>query len=162
MFSDLLVGRKRIRKIQGSLPFCWVVICPENGKTSFLRLLSYIVTLTLCNIARKTKSVRNCAQCAVEQLRAPNVICHLLCLQAIASMHCVAWHFVRVQLVNHRSTFNIQSRSTKKTYEIFKRELTDFATDIVELVVRDGELGEGATVTKFMTVTVKLNSHLFP
>ena len=36
-------------------------------------------------------------------------------------------------------------------YEIFKEELTNFATDLAKLVVRDGE---GAT--KFVTVTVKV------
>ena len=47
--------------------------------------------------------------------------------------------------------FTIDEEHTKDAYEIFKRELTDFATDLAKLVVRDGE---GAT--KFVTVTVKV------
>ena len=47
--------------------------------------------------------------------------------------------------------FTIDEENTKDAYEIFKRELTDFATDLAKLVVRDGE---GAT--KFVTVTVKV------
>lgn len=39
----------------------------------------------------------------------------------------------------------------KQGYEVFKKELTDFAADLAKLVVRDGE---GAT--KFVTVTVKV------
>ena len=46
--------------------------------------------------------------------------------------------------------FTIDEENTKDAYEVFKRELTDFATDLAKLVVRDGE---GAT--KFVTVTVK-------
>jgi len=45
----------------------------------------------------------------------------------------------------------IDEETSKDAYEIFKRELTDFATDLAKLVVRDGE---GAT--KFVTVTVKV------
>jgi len=43
----------------------------------------------------------------------------------------------------------IDEESDPKAYEIFKNELTSFATDLAQLVVRDGE---GAT--KFVTVTV--------
>ena len=53
--------------------------------------------------------------------------------------------------------FTIDEENTKDAYEIFKRELTDFATDLAKLVVRDGE---GAT--KFVTVTVKVNLISFP
>ena len=48
--------------------------------------------------------------------------------------------------------FTIDEENTKDAYEVFKRELTDFATDLAKLVVRDGE---GAT--KFVTVTVKVS-----
>ncbi|KDR70949.1 hypothetical protein GALMADRAFT_75778 [Galerina marginata CBS 339.88] len=44
----------------------------------------------------------------------------------------------------------IDEETDKEAYEVFKRELTDFAADLAKLVVRDGE---GAT--KFVTVTVK-------
>ncbi|KAF9556506.1 Arginine biosynthesis bifunctional protein ArgJ beta chain [Agrocybe pediades] len=44
----------------------------------------------------------------------------------------------------------IDEESNKDAYEVFKKELTDFAADLAKLVVRDGE---GAT--KFVTVTVK-------
>ena len=46
--------------------------------------------------------------------------------------------------------FTIDEENTNDAYEVFKHELTDFATDLAKLVVRDGE---GAT--KFVTVTVK-------
>ena len=52
--------------------------------------------------------------------------------------------------------FTIDEEITRDAYEIFKRELTDFATDLAKLVVRDGE---GAT--KFVTVTVKVYFLLF-
>jgi len=52
--------------------------------------------------------------------------------------------------------FTIDEDNTKDAYEVFKRELTDFATDLAKLVVRDGE---GAT--KFVTVTVKARLSLF-
>ena len=38
----------------------------------------------------------------------------------------------------------------EKSKEVFKRELTDFATDLAKLVVRDGE-----GMTRFVTITVK-------
>ncbi|KAF8875961.1 arginine biosynthesis protein ArgJ [Gymnopilus junonius] len=44
----------------------------------------------------------------------------------------------------------IDEETDTEGYEIFKKELTDFAADLAKLVVRDGE---GAT--KFVTVTVK-------
>ncbi|KIK03993.1 hypothetical protein K443DRAFT_676312 [Laccaria amethystina LaAM-08-1] len=44
----------------------------------------------------------------------------------------------------------IDEETDKEAYEVFKKELTDFAADLAQLVVRDGE---GAT--KFVTVTVK-------
>ncbi|KAH9479866.1 Arginine biosynthesis bifunctional protein ArgJ, mitochondrial [Psilocybe cubensis] len=44
----------------------------------------------------------------------------------------------------------IDEDTDKQGYEVFKKELTDFAADLAKLVVRDGE---GAT--KFVTVTVK-------
>ncbi|KAK7461020.1 Arginine biosynthesis bifunctional protein ArgJ, mitochondrial [Stygiomarasmius scandens] len=44
----------------------------------------------------------------------------------------------------------IDEATDKEGYEIFKKELTEFAIDLAKLVVRDGE---GAT--KFVTVTVK-------
>ena len=53
--------------------------------------------------------------------------------------------------------FTIDEEKTRDAYEIFKRELTDFATDLAKLVVRDGE---GAT--KFVTVTVKVILIPFP
>ena len=45
----------------------------------------------------------------------------------------------------------IDEETNKEAYEVFKKELTDFAADLAQLVVRDGE---GAT--KFVTVTVKV------
>ena len=51
--------------------------------------------------------------------------------------------------------FTIDEEHTRDAYEIFKHELTEFATDLAKLVVRDGE---GAT--KFVTVTVKVNYFL--
>ncbi|THV02167.1 arginine biosynthesis protein ArgJ [Dendrothele bispora CBS 962.96] len=44
----------------------------------------------------------------------------------------------------------IDEKTDKEAYEVFRKELTDFAIDLAKLVVRDGE---GAT--KFVTVTVK-------
>ncbi|KAK7062906.1 Arginine biosynthesis bifunctional protein ArgJ, mitochondrial [Paramarasmius palmivorus] len=44
----------------------------------------------------------------------------------------------------------IDDETNPAAFEIFRKELTDFATDLAKLVVRDGE---GAT--KFVTVTVK-------
>ncbi|KAJ2933533.1 hypothetical protein H1R20_g3546, partial [Candolleomyces eurysporus] len=44
----------------------------------------------------------------------------------------------------------IDEETDPENYEVFKKELTDFAADLAKLVVRDGE---GAT--KFVTVTVK-------
>ncbi|RXW21138.1 hypothetical protein EST38_g4699 [Candolleomyces aberdarensis] len=44
----------------------------------------------------------------------------------------------------------IDEETDPERYEVFKKELTDFAADLAKLVVRDGE---GAT--KFVTVTVK-------
>ena len=44
----------------------------------------------------------------------------------------------------------IDEETDKEAYEVFKKELTDFAADLAQLVVRDGE---GAT--KFVTLTVK-------
>ncbi|KAF5348063.1 hypothetical protein D9758_010025 [Tetrapyrgos nigripes] len=48
------------------------------------------------------------------------------------------------------ATPEIDDAKDKEAYEIFKKELTEFAIDLAKLVVRDGE---GAT--KFVTVTVK-------
>lgn len=47
----------------------------------------------------------------------------------------------------------IDEETDKEGYEVFKRELTDFAVDLAKLVARDGE---GAT--KFVTVSVKVSS----
>ncbi|GLB42220.1 hypothetical protein LshimejAT787_1102350 [Lyophyllum shimeji] len=49
-----------------------------------------------------------------------------------------------------REVEEIDEESDRDGYEVFKRELTEFAVDLAKLVVRDGE---GAT--KFVTVTVK-------
>ncbi|KAF9011943.1 arginine biosynthesis protein ArgJ [Cyathus striatus] len=48
------------------------------------------------------------------------------------------------------SGMEIDEATDKEGYQIFRKELTDFAADLAKLVVRDGE---GAT--KFVTVTVK-------
>ena len=48
--------------------------------------------------------------------------------------------------------FTIDEETNKDAYEVFKRELTDFATDLAKSVVKDGE---GAT--KSVTVTVKVS-----
>lgn len=45
----------------------------------------------------------------------------------------------------------IDEATDKEGYEVFKKELTEFAVELAQLVVRDGE---GAT--KFVTVTVKV------
>lgn len=50
----------------------------------------------------------------------------------------------------------IDEATDKEGYDIFKKELTEFAIDLAQLVVRDGE---GAT--KFVTVTVKVCYLLF-
>ncbi|TFK64753.1 Arginine biosynthesis bifunctional protein ArgJ beta chain [Pluteus cervinus] len=50
----------------------------------------------------------------------------------------------------------IDEETNKEGYEVFKKELTEFAIDLAKLVVRDGE---GAT--KFVTVTVK-NAPTYP
>lgn len=48
----------------------------------------------------------------------------------------------------------IDEETDKNAYEVFKKELTDFATDLAQLVVRDGE---GAT--KFVAVNVKVRAY---
>jgi glutamate N-acetyltransferase/amino-acid N-acetyltransferase len=50
----------------------------------------------------------------------------------------------------------ISEEGTPEEYEVFKRELTGFAEELAQLVVRDGE---GAT--KFVTVRVEVSSGLF-
>lgn len=47
--------------------------------------------------------------------------------------------------------YEIDEETDQDAYEVFKKELTDFAADLAQLVVRDGE---GAT--KFVTVKVKV------
>lgn len=49
----------------------------------------------------------------------------------------------------------IDESTDQEAYEIFKQELTTFAAELAQLVVRDGE---GAT--KFVTVSVEVSSHL--
>lgn len=50
----------------------------------------------------------------------------------------------------------VDEETDHDAYEVFKKELTDFAADLAQLVVRDGE---GAT--KFVTVTVKVCAAMF-
>lgn len=49
----------------------------------------------------------------------------------------------------------IDEETDRDSYEIFKKELTDFAVDLAQLVVRDGE---GAT--KFVAVKVQVRTYL--
>ena len=51
----------------------------------------------------------------------------------------------------------IDEESDRAAYDAFKHELTDFAIELAQLVVRDGE---GAT--KFVTVTVKVRAFISP
>jgi hypothetical protein len=54
------------------------------------------------------------------------------------------------------ATPEIDEAKDKQAYEVFKKELTEFAIDLAKLVVRDGE---GAT--KFVTITVKVRDPLY-